>query len=191
MKLLNRSLIYLAVVFFLIIGVWSVIFYFNLKDEIRDSIDDGLDNNRILIILNLANDSTLLSQNEFSGNNFKIKALSKDKALQFRDVFKDTMMYRINENDLEPVRVLHSAFEHEDKYYKMTVISSLVEEDDLIVDAFWSVLSLFIILVSTIIIINNFVLKRVWNPFYDILHQLKAYRLDKNDETIQLKTNVK
>ncbi|PWH84938.1 sensor histidine kinase [Brumimicrobium oceani] len=191
MKLLNRSLIYLSAVFFIIIGVWSVIFYFNLKDEIRDSIDDGLDNNRLLILMKIPSDSSLLSQNEFGGNNFKIHPVSKEKALEFRDVFKDTMMYRINENDLEPVRVLHSAFEHENNYYKMTVISSLVEEDDLIEDSFWSVVSLFIILIISIIVVNNLVLRKVWNPFYDVLHQLKTYRLDKHEKSIKINSNVK
>jgi len=43
MKLLKQSLLYVSITMPLIIGVWSVLFYFNLKDEIRDSIDDGLD----------------------------------------------------------------------------------------------------------------------------------------------------
>ncbi|RYM34139.1 HAMP domain-containing histidine kinase [Brumimicrobium glaciale] len=191
MKLLNRSLIYLSAVFFIIIGVWSVIFYFNLKDEIRDSIDDGIDNNRLLILIKVHSDSTLLTQNEFGGNNFKIHPVSKEKALAYRDVFKDTMMYRLNENDLEPVRLLNSAFEHNDQYYRITVISSLVEEDDLIEDSFWSVVSLFIILVVSIIIVNNFVLRKIWNPFYDILNQLKTYRLDKNEKSIEINSNIK
>jgi signal transduction histidine kinase len=191
MKLLNRSLLYLSLSFFVIIGVWSVIFYFNLKNEIRDSIDDGLDNNRILIIKKIENDVSLLSQNDFGGNNFEIHPTSKEHALQFKDVFKDTLMYRINEDDLEPVRILHSVFEHKNAYYHLKVISSLVEEDDLIEDSFWSVVSLFLILVFSIFIINNVILRRVWNPFYDILNQLKAYRLDKNDAPINIKTKTK
>ncbi len=191
MKLLNRSLVYITTVFFVVIGVWSVIFYFNLKDEIRDSIDDGIDNNRLLIIIKVESDSTLLLQNEFGGNNFKIRPISKQEALTFRDVFKDTMMYRLNENDLEPVRILHSAFERNNEYYKLTVISSLVEEDDLIEDSFWSVVSLFLILVVSIIVVNNIVLRKVWNPFYEILNQLKTYRLDKNENSIEINSKTK
>ncbi|WP_107039725.1 sensor histidine kinase [Brumimicrobium mesophilum] len=191
MKLLNRSLIYLSLVFFIIIGVWSFIFYFNLKDEIRDSIDDGLDNNRLLILMKTHSDPSLLFQDEFSGNNFKIHPVSKESALAYRDIYKDTMMYRINENDLEPVRVLHSAFEHENDYYRITVISSLVEEDDLIEDSFWSVVWLFIILIVSIVVVNNFVLRKVWNPFYDILNQLKTYRLEKNKNPIEANSNIK
>ncbi len=191
MKLLNRSLLYLSLAFLVILGIWSVVFYVNLKDEIRDSIDDGLDNNRLLILQKVKTDSTLLLQNEFGGNNFKIHPVSKQIAFTFNDTYKDTLMYRQNEDDLEPVRILHSAFEHQDKYYKLAVISSLVEEDDLIEDSFWSVFWLFIILITSIIIINNVVLRKVWNPFYDILKQLKSYRLDKDETHKNIATKTK
>ena len=50
MKLLNRSLLYLSIPIFLLISIWSVVFYFKMLDEIYDSIDDGLDNYKLLII---------------------------------------------------------------------------------------------------------------------------------------------
>lgn len=191
MKLLNRSLVYLSLAFLMILGVWSVLFYVNLKDEIRDSIDDGLDNNRILILQKIKTDSSLLFQNEFGGNNFEIHPISKHIALTFKDVYKDTLMYRINEEDLEPVRILHSAFEHQNNYYKLRVISSLVEEDDLIEDSFWSIVWLFVILICSIIIVNNVLLRKIWKPFYDILDRLKKYRLDVDNIPIEIDTKTK
>jgi signal transduction histidine kinase len=191
MKLLNRSLIYLSLTFLIIIGVWSVLFYLNLKDEIRDSIDDGLENNKLLIIQKVKTDTALLLQNKFGGNNFEIHPLSKQNARHFKERYKDTLMYRLNEDDLEAVRILHTAFKHKNNYYHLKIISSLVEEDDLIEDSFWSVLWLFIILVTSIIIINNIVLRRVWNPFYEILNRLKNYRLDKDEAPINIATNTK
>lgn len=191
MKLLNQSLLYLSFAFLVIIGIWSIIFYYNLKDEIRDSIDDGLENNKILIIQKVHDDSTLLLQQEFGGNNFEIHPISKSTAITFKDTYKDTMMYRINENDLEPVRILHSAFQYKNNYYHLKVISSLVEEDDLIEDSFWSVVSLFFILVFSTLIINNVVLRRMWNPFYEILNRLKTYKLGKDGACIDTSTNIK
>ncbi|WGF92761.1 sensor histidine kinase [Aequorivita marisscotiae] len=190
MKLLNRSLLYLSLAFFFIIGIWAIIFYFNLKDEIRDSIDDGLENNKLLLIQKIRTDTTLLSQNQFGGNNFEIHPISKQTALQQRDVYKDTLMYRANEDDLEPVRILHSAIKYGDKYYKLKVISSLVEEDDLIEDSFWSVVWLFVILVGSTLVINNLILRKLWNPFYDILKRLKNYRLDKEESVINTPTKT-
>src|SRR5690554_7112753 len=31
----------------------------------------------------------------------------------------------------------------------------------------------------------------IWNPFYDILNQLKTYRLDKNEKPIQINSKTK
>lgn len=191
MKLLNQSLLYVSIAMLFIIGTWSVLFYFNLKDEIRDSIDDGLDNNRILILQKTKTDSTLFNQTEFGGNNFKINSIPKPQALKAKDVYKDTLMYRLNEDDLEPVRILHTVFEQQNNYYKLTIISSLVEEDDLIEDSLWSVIWLFLILVISIIIINNIVLRKIWHSFYDILQQIKSFRLDKDSPAINTKTNTK
>lgn len=190
MKLHNRSLIYLSLAFLFIIGIWSVVFYINLKDEIRDSIDDGLENSRLLILQKVKTDTTLLLQNQFGGNNFEIHPISKKKAHKFKDIYKDTLMHRANDEDLEPVRMLHSAFEHQDNYYQMNIISSLIEEDDLIEDSFWSLFWLFIILVASVIIVNNVVLRKVWTPFYDILNRLKTFRLDKEEGVIRTATKT-
>ena len=190
MKLLNRSLLYLSISFFFIIGIWSVIFYINLKDEIRDSIDDGLENNKLLLIQKVATDSTLLLQREFGGNNFEIHPIDRITALQVRDVYKDTLMYRQNEDDMEPVRILHSAFANDGKYYRIKIISSLVEEDDLLEDAFWSVVWLFFILVASIILINNLILRRVWNPFHELVARLRKFRLEKDTTAISVKTTT-
>lgn len=190
MKLLNRSLIYLSLTFLVIIGIWSVIFYFNLKDEIRDSIDDGLENNKLLIIQKVKTDPAMLLQNQFGGNNFEIQPISKQKALTIKDVYKDTLMYHVSEEELEPVRILHSAFQYQNEFYRLKIISSLVEEDDLLEDSFWSVLWLFLILVASVIIINNVILRKVWNPFYDILNRLKTYRLDSSETAINLPTKT-
>ena len=191
MKLLNQSLLYVSIAMLFIIGIWSVLFYFNLKDEIRDSIDDGLDNNRLLILQKTRSDSTLFNQNQFGGNNFKINPIHKPKALEAKDIYKDTLMYRLNEDDLEPVRILHTVFEQQNNYYKLTIISSLVEEDDLIEDSLWSVIWLFLILVISIILINNIVLRKIWYSFYNILEQIKTFRLDKDSPAINAKTNTK
>ena len=191
MRLLNQSLTYLSSAFLVIIGVWSILFYINIKDEIRDSIDDGLENNKLLIYQKIKADSTLLLQREFGGNNFEIHPISTQKVPFRKDVYKDTLMYRHNEDDLEPVRILHATFKHQNNYYRLKIISSLIEEDDLIEDASYSIFWLFIILIASIFIINNFVLRKVWHPFYEILNSLKNYRLNTNNSPINVTTNTK
>ena len=50
MKLLNQSLKYLSISILGIVTVWSVVFYMNMLNEIKSSIDEGLENYKRLII---------------------------------------------------------------------------------------------------------------------------------------------
>ncbi|RJE74543.1 cell wall metabolism sensor histidine kinase WalK [Reichenbachiella sp. MSK19-1] len=178
-KLLHQSNRYLSLSILLIVSIWSVIFYFSMLDEIYDSIDDGLDNYKLLILQKAEIDSTVLHKNDFDESNYAIIEITKTRALATHDIHKDTLLYMQFEDDLEPVRLLTTAFQLKDHYYQLKVISSMVEEDDLIADLFWSIVFLYIALVSSIIWINNIVLKKLWQPFYKILTQLKHFRLDR------------
>ena len=191
MSLLNHTLKYLAFALFGIISVWAVIFYVNMLDEVYDSLDDGLDNFKMLIIEKAHQDPTILHRNEFAEGNYEIFEVSKERAKSIKDVHKDTLMYMPYEEDLEPVRLLTTAFKIEDRYYELKIISSMVEEDDLIEDLFYSLIWLYVALIASILIVNNFLLKKVWRPFYDLLDQLKNFRLGKDNSIKAIDTNVK
>ncbi|MEO9258376.1 MAG: HAMP domain-containing sensor histidine kinase [Crocinitomicaceae bacterium] len=190
MKLLNRSLVYFSIALLAIMTVWAVIFYINMLDEVYDSLDDGLGNEELLVIQRAQKDTTILYHTSFNERNYSIKEIDLQTAMQIKDVYKDTMMYMIFEKDLEPVRMLSTAFERKGRYYELKVISSMVEEDDLIENLFWSLVWLYIILITSIILINNILLKKIWHPFYQILNQLTTYRLGKTKEIETIETNV-
>lgn len=177
MRLRNYTLIYLSVALLLIIGIWAAIFYVNMLDEVYDSIDDGLDNYKMLIIDKAEEDSTVLYKNEFAESNYSIRPISEKEALQIRDIYFDTLMYMVYEEDFEPVRLLRSAFVTSDgKHYELKVISSMVEEDDLIEDLLYSLLWLYLIIIVTMVFVNTLLIRRIWAPFYKTIAQLKQFR---------------
>ena len=179
MRLLNHTSAYFAGILLVIITAWAAVFYYIMLEEIYDSIDDGLDNQKGLVIQKAAIDTALLSKSDFEENDYAIREISRAEALNFQDTYKDTMMYMQNEKSHEPVRLLQTVFLQNGRYYKLQVATSMVEEDDLIKQLFYSILWLYIGLVVTIVIFNNFLLKRIWKPFYDLLQQLRNFRLDK------------
>lgn len=180
MKLLNYTSKYFSLALLVIIGVWAVVFYFNMLDEVYDSLDDGLDNYKLLIIEKAQKDSTVLYKTEFEESNYSIREIPKPEALLVHDMYKDTLMYMINEEDFEPVRILTTAFERNGKYYQLKVISSMVEEDDLISDLLSAIILLYLAMLISILIFNNLLLKRIWKPFYHLIDQLKTFRLGKD-----------
>lgn len=195
MKLLNQSLKYLSVSILFILSLWAVVFYFNLLREMKESVDEGLENYKRQIIYNAQTDSTLLTKKEFDEGLFTIFEISKTEAEQTKDRYLDTLMYMQDADDeqpeLEPVRMLSTAFEAKGQYYELAIINSMVEEGDLIEELLWDALWLYLILVLSIVVINKFVLQRLWKPFYNFLGQLKSYRLGTSNNLPDAKTQIR
>lgn len=195
MKLLNKSLLYLFASLFFIIGLWSIVFYFNMLDEIKESIDEGLDNYKRQIIFSAEKDHSILNKNNFEEGFFSIQEISKSKAIIQKDEYSDVMMYMQDADDkepeLEPVRMLTTAFENHGNYYELKIINSMVEEDDLVEEMVYDAIWLYLLLIICIVLINNFVLQRLWKPFYSLLHQLRDYRIGTSKSFPDVNTKTK
>jgi len=178
MKLLNHTLLYLSASLVFILSTWAVVFYFSMMDEVYDSIDDGLENYKILIIKKAIQDTTLLSKRDFGESNYAIRPVAREWALQATEVFKDTAMYMQYEEDFEIVRMLTTYFSTSDnRYYELKIIASMVEEDDLVADLLHALLWLYLAVIASAFIINNWVLRKIWRPFYQLQDELKGFRL--------------
>lgn len=195
MKLANQSIKYLSVSFLFIISLWAVVFYFSILDEIKESVDEELENYKRQIVSRSESDTTILGKNNFDKDFFTIREIGKPEALAAKDRYVDTVVNMQDADDeepeLEPVRMLSTAFEFNGHYYKLVIINSMVEEDDLIAELLWDTVWLYLILIIGIIVINNFGLQRLWNPFYNLLDQLKNYKLGRNKELVEIKTKTK
>lgn len=193
MKLLNQSISLISISLLAIIGLWGVIFYYNMIEEIKESVDEGLDNYRRQIVYQAHQDTALLKQVDFNEGFYAIHEISQVEARSMKDFYSDTTMYisKGHENmESEPFRMLTTAFKDDDRYYKLRVINSMVEREDLINQTFRNVVTLYFLLIISIIVINNLVLRQVWKPFYSLLDQLKSFRLDRNNAIPTVKTKT-
>lgn len=181
MKLLNRSLLFLSISLVPIVSIWALAFYFNMLSEIKSSMDEGLENYKRLIIQNAEKDPSILTKTYFDESFFTVKKIEQQEALGMKDQYLDTTLLMQDADDQapesEPVRMLITAFELNGDYYELKVANSMVEEDDLIQELFYDILWLYGCLLISIVVINQVVLKRLWKPFYDLLVQLKGFRL--------------
>lgn len=195
MKLLNRSITFISLSILVIIGLWGVVFYFSMIGAIKESVDEGLNNYKQQIIFQAHQDTLLLKQVDFNEGFYSIKEISKKQAQTTRDLYADTSMIIrkgiIRGREFEPFRMLTTAFEDDARYYELKVINSMVEKDDLINRLFRDTIWLYIILIISIIVINNLVLRRVWNPFYDFLEQLKKYQIGGKATLPKVRTTTK
>lgn len=194
MKLANQTLKYLSVSVLVVIALWSTIFYLFMLEVIHDNIDEELENQKRLIIQELASEAIVSPDLEFGINNYKVREIPEQQAIKMQNVYKDTMLYKQDDDDpepeLEPVRMLTTAFEHKGHYYELSIINSMIEESDLIKNLFYSVLILFVLLVVSIVLINKVVIERLWSPLYYFLDQLTKFRLGKSDDKPSMDTNI-
>lgn len=194
MKLANQTLKYLSISVLVVIALWSTIFYLFMLEVIHDNIDEELENQKRLIIQELASETIVSPDLEFGVNNYKVREISEVQAIKMQNVYKDTMLLMQDDDDpepeLEPVRMLTTAFEHKGHYYELSIINSTIEESDLIKNLFYSVVILFILLVVSIVSINKVVIERLWSPLYRFLDQLTKFRLGKSGDKPAMVTNI-
>ncbi len=179
----------------IIICLWSVFFYFSIYREIKKSVDEGLDNYKRQIVYQAQTDYSILEKNNFEDGFFSIRRIGEKTAEKYKDSYRDTLMLMQDADDkyaeLEPARLLSTAFELDGNFYELKIIYSMIEEDDLVKQLFWNILWLVILLFLAIVFINNFTLQRLWMPFYSFLSRLKKYRLGSGDKLPGIKTKTK
>jgi len=190
MKLLNYTTTYFSGILLVLISIWAVVFYYAMFDEIYDSIDDGLDNRKMVLIARATKDPNLMQKPQLDEYLYTIEKVDFKNYRGFKDTYNDTLMYMINEEDYEPVRMLESVFKLNNEYYKIKVATSMVEEDDQIQNLLKYTVLLYAALVISILFLNNFFLRKVWKPFYNLMAQLKTFRLEKKQSITYTPTKI-
>jgi signal transduction histidine kinase len=168
---------FLVVAILIIMAIWALLFYAVIMDEVYDNIDDGLKNQKILIIREAYINSEIIENaRDFGINQFRILPV-EESTYTDSNQFSKEMIYMPYDEDDEPYRVLRTGFhDQEGNPYKLEIRTSTVEEDDFLFDLGISLAVLYSVIVLSIMVINYLVLTRAWRPFHQILNNLSRYR---------------
>lgn len=175
-SLKNYTLRYLVVAILAIIGVWAAAFYLVVIEEVHDNIDDGLKDSRQRIIREARSDPEVLNTKEFGIAQFKITGLPEGHYDTKTHIY-NSEVYLPKQDDQVSARVLQTIFKNGHQYYQLEIYTSTVEEDDLLEDLLLALATLYIALVVSIVVLNHFILRKAWKPFYKILDKLRQYKL--------------
>ncbi|PWS30393.1 sensor histidine kinase [Pedobacter paludis] len=104
--------------------------------------------------------------------------------------FSYTTYLNPKENEQEPGRRLVTTVNLNDKTIIVTITKSRVESEDLVRIILLITLAVMIFLLITLLLINRFVLNRLWKPFYAILHHMKAFEVTKMEHIIEEPTRI-
>jgi signal transduction histidine kinase len=98
--------------------------------------------------------------------------------------------HRDDEEEFESGRGLITSVTVGSKYYKILIVVSTVEAEDLIKIIFGITAGVILLLFVTLFITNRLLLNRLWQPFYDLLRQLRFFNVTDNKDIPLEKTNI-
>lgn len=183
---------FLVIAILVIMAIWALLFYALIMDEVYDNIDDGLKNQKILVIREAyVNPSIIDDAKEFGVNQFRIMPVAEDEYTD-KNQFSKELIYMPYDEDDEPYRVLRTGFyDAQGKPYKLEIRTSTVEEDDFLFDLGISLAVLYLVIILSIVVINHIVLTRAWKPFHRILDNLSRYRFGEAESFEPVPTRVR
>jgi signal transduction histidine kinase len=149
--------------------------------EIHDGNDEGLTNLKQEFIAK-ANSSPKFAETLEMHNplNIIIEEIAYEEAAGIVENFTTGKIYFATEEEKEEVRMLTTAFrcEQNGKYYRLQFFTSTVESNDLLENILCLLLGLWITLSLTIFVAGKIIIAGANRPFYNLLDELKKFRLD-------------
>ncbi|MDB4901137.1 MAG: yedV [Mucilaginibacter sp.] len=92
--------------------------------------------------------------------------------------------------EYEPGRGLITSVTVGNKYYKVLIVESKVETQDLIRIIFTITIGVILFLLLVLLITNRLILNRLWQPFYNIMKELRLFNITDAKEIPKLDTSI-
>jgi signal transduction histidine kinase len=175
----------------ILLAVWATMFHYIMVDEINDETDDSLEEYSEYIIMQALAGKELPSADNGTNNSYHIQEVTAEYAEQVSHVeYFDREIYIESMKETEPARVLRTIFRNADnRYYELNVMIPTFEKSDILATILWWSVSLYIILLLTIIALNAWVIYRSFRPLYALLNWLDGLTL--GGEVPPLKNDTK
>ncbi|MBB6236420.1 signal transduction histidine kinase [Pedobacter sp. AK013] len=104
--------------------------------------------------------------------------------------FLYTRYYNPKERENEPGRSLITVVHLNGKAVEVTITKSRVESEDLVRIILLITIGITLILLLSLLLINRFVLNRLWRPFYAILNGMKSFEVARMDAIAHEDTRI-
>ena len=192
MKLLSYTYRKLALLLFLLMAVWGVLFYYAIIDEVVDETDDTLENCGEILMESALHDPSILETEGSLMSFYKFTPISEEEGRHYRQVFYDATVYIELEDEDEPVRVMCTAFRMPDgQYYELKLMISILERDDMVEAMLWYLGALFLLFLICTSIGIQLVLKGVFRPLHRLLDWLHCIQPGKEVPPLDNPTKIR
>lgn len=192
MKLIHNIAVRLSVALLPVIGLWAMVFYFVIVDEINDEADDLLESYAEQLMVRKLSGKELPVTNIMTDGHYSISQVTESYAdSQAGMEYYDSDFYISETDENEPARFLKTIFrDREGRCFELIVATPTFEKNDLICTILWWILALYLILLLTVILIALVVLQKSMRPLYKILDWLNAYTPGKSHSRLSIDTDI-
>jgi signal transduction histidine kinase len=183
-EIYNRISLFAIVVIILITGI---VYYYTISSILTYQIDKDLvvEENEIFDYVHLNHQLPQVFRSE-------------DQQIYFKPVgnepvtreFINTTFWNAEEKENELGRGLLSSVTVGNKKYLIRIIESKVETEYLIRIIFLITIGLIVLLILILFITNRLLIKKLWQPFYNTLYQLKQFNLTDKDDITPPKSEI-
>ena len=177
MKLIHKVTLRLALVILPLLLLWATVFYFTMVHQVNDETDDSLDDYATMIALRVVSGDELPTPGDGSNNTYSIELLPPTEFYSDYETYEDREIYLHWKKEYEPARVLIKVFHDDDGIaYRLTVSTPTFERDDIIRALLIHIVTIYAILLCTILVVTVAVFKISMKPLYSLLKWLDGYR---------------
>ncbi len=179
MKLLAYTSRIQLFLFFLLFGIFSILFYLILSWNVLRNIDEILYNRKINLLAYLKENPELPFQENNPLDDFTFYPIEKSTFLTGRESYRDTLVYEKVDDELDEYRKLTSFVVIKGKYYRLEIEKPHLEATEIIGTISITLGGLFCGIVICFYVSQLYISKKIWKPFYEMLEKLRLLRIDK------------
>lgn len=166
---------YLAIFLGLLILFFGV-FYFILRFEVTQNIDEILFNRKNNIIEVFTAKEGKIPYEEFSFTDFAITPIDKNN---LGDVYSDTLIFEKTDQEFDEYRKLTTSFDFNQQGYKLEIVKAHLEAVEIINTVVISLALIFVMMLAVFYFTTRLYSGKLWYPFYNTLAQLKKFEVEK------------
>lgn len=179
LKLLYLTSRNYLIIFLVLLILFFGVFYFILRFEVTQNIDEILSNRRNNIIELFKAKDGKIPIDELSFTDFKIQSVA---GLKQSEVFSDTLIWEKTDEEFDEYRKLTTSFDFKGQTYKLEIVKAHLEAVEIINTVVISLALIFLLMLGVFYFTTRFFSVKLWNPFYQTLAQLKNFEIEKPDK---------
>ncbi|WP_114492425.1 sensor histidine kinase [Candidatus Ulvibacter alkanivorans] len=184
MKLLNYTSRIQLVLFLILFGIFSVLFFLVLSWNVLQNVDEVLFNRKMNLLVYLKENPRAPFVEDNPLDDFTFYPIDKETFQKRKEVYTDTLVYEPVDDELDEYRKLSAHVKLHGDYYRLEIVKPHLEVTEIISTIAITLGGLLLGITLCYYLSQRFISKKIWNPFYEMLEKLRHYRLDKQQTPV-------